>query len=97
MILSVLFNELLKASPLFLGIYLATGTLAAYGAYSLNAKKIEWWTKIISLLMIILGLAGTTFMFIVGLRIKGVIGPAWILFLVVAWRLWRNRYIISKS
>lgn len=49
--------------------------------------------KIVSALAIIIGLASTLILFLIGLGIRGVIGPAWIIFLigVGAWTLWKER------
>jgi hypothetical protein len=90
-LLSVAFNALVRASPLFLGLYVVAGVLGMCVAYALSTGKVRSWIKPASLVAIIAGLTGTTFMFIIGLEIKGVIGPAWVLFLATAWKLWKDR------
>jgi len=91
-LLSAAFNSLIQATSLLWELYLAAGALGIYCAYALNAGMIKRWTKFVSLAMIAVGLAGTTLMFIIGLRLKGAVGPGWVIFLVTAWKLWQNRY-----
>jgi hypothetical protein len=49
------------------------------------------YLKIVSPLAIALGLASTLTLFLLGLTIRGIVGPAWIIFLINAWALWRDR------
>ena len=91
-LLSAAFNALVQASPLFLGLYVVAGVLGICVAYALSSGKVGGWVKFASLIMTILGLIGTILMFLIGLEIKGVIGPAWILFLATAWKLWKDRH-----
>jgi hypothetical protein len=37
------------------------------------------------------GFAVTFLVFWMGLDIKGVFGPGWVIFAVAAWKLWRDR------
>lgn len=90
-LLSVAFNNLVRASPLFLSLYLAAGVLGLVVAYALKAGKIRTWTKFLSSAMIVIGLVGTIWLYLIGLTILGVIGPGWIIFVVAAWKLWQDR------
>jgi hypothetical protein len=65
--------------------------MGLYAGYQFYLGKTGKYLKIISLLAIMLGLASTFILFLIGLGIRGVIGPAWIIFLVNAWILWRER------
>jgi hypothetical protein len=40
---------------------------------------------------IALGLAGTLTLFLIGLGLRGIVGPAWLIFVINAWKLWKNR------
>jgi len=91
MLLSAAFNAIVQGSPLFLGLYVVAGVLGICVAYALRAGKVKGWVKLASFIMIVSGLIGTTLMFLIGLEIKGVIGPAWVIFLVTAWKLWQDR------
>lgn len=91
-LLSVTFNRLVQASPIFLSLYVVAGVLGLGGAYALNAGKIKTWTKFLSLAMVVVGIVGTTLLFILGLTIEGVVGPAWVIFLATAWKLWQDRH-----
>jgi hypothetical protein len=91
-LLSAAFNSLIQATSLLWELYLATGALGIYCAYALNAGIIKRWTKFVSLTMIVVGLAGTTLMFLIGLGMRRVVDPGWIIFLVIGWKLWQNRY-----
>ena len=90
-LLSVAFNRLVQVSPIFLSLYLVAGVLGLVVAYALNAGKIGPWTKFLSLAMVVVGIVGTAFLFIVGLTIAGVVGPSWVIFLATAWKLWQDR------
>jgi len=65
--------------------------MGLYAGYQFYLGKTGKHLKIISSLAIITGLASTSILFLIGLGIRGVIGPAWIIFLVNAWVLWKER------
>jgi ribosomal protein L40E len=90
-LLSAAFNEIIRAAPIFLALYLSAGILGLGVAYQMSAGKVGRWTKFLSLAIVILGLAGTIILFLIGLGIRGVVGPGWVIFLILAWRLWQDR------
>lgn len=91
LLISLAFNALVQASLIFIIPYIASALLGLYAGYELYIGKVEKWLKIISALAIIIGLASTFLLFWIGLEIKGVIGPAWVIFLINAWILWKER------
>jgi hypothetical protein len=90
LILSAIFNDLVKASIVFLSLYIASAILGMYVGYEFYRGRLELPIKILSAIAIALGLVSTMILFIIGLGIRGVIGPAWIIFLVNAILLWRG-------
>ncbi|MEM2569957.1 MAG: zinc ribbon domain-containing protein [Candidatus Bathyarchaeia archaeon] len=95
LLISLAFNSLIRANTSFILMfvlpYLASTVLGLYAAYMLYKGVSGKYSKIISLAAIISGLVPTLILFIIGLGIRGVIGPAWIIFLVNAWLLWKKR------
>jgi hypothetical protein len=91
LIISLIFNTLVQASLVFAIPYTLSALMGLYAGYQFYLGKTGKYLKIVSLLAIMLGLASTFILFLIGLGIRGVIGPAWIIFLVNAWILWRER------
>lgn len=91
-LLSAALNALVQASTVILALYIVPGVLGLYVAYTLHTRRAVRWTKFLSLTTVTLGLVGTLLLFIIGLRIRRVVGPAWIIFLITGWKLWRDRY-----
>jgi len=91
-LLSVAFNTLIRADLLLFGSYLVAGIFGLYIAYALKAGGIKGWIKYISMVTVAAGLIGTSLLFLIGLGIKGVIGPGWVIFLVTGWKLWKGRH-----
>jgi hypothetical protein len=91
LLLSLAFNALVQASPAFIILYASSALLGLYAGYRFYTGRASKYLKIVSPLAIALGLTSTSILFLLGLAIRGVVGPAWIIFLVNAWALWRNR------
>jgi hypothetical protein len=97
-LISIIFNELVRLTILFLVPYLVVGFLglaAAYEFHNWSNVKRKRLVKSISLLAIALGFAATFILFLLGLGVHGVIGPAWVIFLVNGWKLWKDRQRLS--
>ncbi|MCP8308368.1 MAG: zinc ribbon domain-containing protein [archaeon] len=84
-------NALVGESYTFMILYLVSGLLGLYAGYEFYTGKISKYLKMISVLAIALGLASTSILFWLGLLVMGVIGPAWAIFLINAWILWKER------
>ena len=91
LLLSVAFNVIVQATYLLFVPYLVSGATGLYLGYEYHRGKKGRWLKVASALTVAIGLAATSVLFILGLALRGVIGPAWILFLVNAWWLWSSR------
>jgi hypothetical protein len=91
LLLSLASNALVQASPAFITLHASSALLGLYAGYRLYTGRAGKYLKIVSPLAIALGLASTLTLFLLGLTIRGVVGPAWIIFLVNAWALWRDR------
>jgi hypothetical protein len=91
LLLSLAFNALVQASPAFIILHASSALLGLYAGYRFYTGRASKYLKIVSPLAIALGLTSTSILFLLGLAIRGVIGPAWIIFLVNAWALWRDR------
>jgi hypothetical protein len=72
-------------------LYLISGLLGLYAGYEFYIGKVSKYLKFVSALAIIIGLASTFILFLIGLEIRGIIGPAWVIFLINAWMLWKER------
>jgi hypothetical protein len=94
LLLSLAFNALVRASPAFIILYASSALLGLYAGYRFYTGRASKYLKIVSPLAIALGLTSTSILFLLGLAIRGVIGPAWIIFLVNAWALWRDRKML---
>jgi len=90
LLISLFFNTLVRDTVLMIP-YLASGLLGLYAGYEFHKRKTGKWLKIISTLAIIMGVVSTSYLFWMGLELRGVIGPAWVIFLTNAWTLWKNR------
>lgn len=81
---------LLFAVPSFV-----SAVLGVYAGYRLYKGYGGGVTIASSAVAIGLGFADTLVFFWLGLSVKGVFGPAWVIFLVAAWRLWKDRRVIK--
>ncbi len=90
-LLSVFSNALVGERNTFMILYFVSALLGLYAGYEFYIGKISKYLKIISALAIIIGLVSTSLLFWAGLVVMGVIGPAWIIFLINAWMLWKER------
>jgi hypothetical protein len=91
LLISLLFNSLIQASTMFMISYLASGLLGLYTGYEFYKGYSRKYLKIISVLAVAIGLMSTLILFLIGLGVRGVIGPAWIIFATSLWTLWRER------
>jgi len=91
LLISLIFNALVQASMIFFIPYIISGLLGLYAGYEFYIGKVSKYLKIVSALAIILGLVSTFLLFIIGLGVRGVIGPAWIIFLINLLMLWKER------
>lgn len=95
-LISILFNEVYRLEPVFLAVFLAVGFLGLVAAYGFHAwsrvnVRMRQFVKAVSLLTVVLGFSVSFLLFYLGLGVSGVIGPVWVVFVVVGWKLWVDR------
>jgi len=71
--------------------YLASALLGLYAAYEFYKGKVTKWLMITSAAATAIGLASTLILSLIGFGVRGVIGPAWIIFIINAMILWKER------
>lgn len=86
---------LLFAVPFLLACLLTSGVLGVYAGYRLYRGGRGGGVVASSAIAVSLGFAATLFIFLLGLSVEGVFSPAWVIFLVAAWRLWKDRHMIK--
>jgi ribosomal protein L40E len=82
-----------QTSLLLLILYVVPGVLGLYLFYAFKVGKIQKWTRLASECMVIVGLIGTFIMFLIAATspVGPIIEPAWIIFVVILWELWKSR------
>ncbi len=88
LLISIFSNVLVNASMLIMLLYAISGILGLLAGYQFFTGNVRKYTKYVSLISIIVGLAATVLLFVMGLLLQGVVGPAWVIFLVTGFALW---------
>jgi hypothetical protein len=91
MLLTLGSNYLVYNVSLFLILYAVVGVAGLYVGYEMHRGGSGRWLKVASATAIGLGLITTSFLYLVGLSLGGLIGPAWVLFVMCALLLWISR------
>jgi hypothetical protein len=55
-----------------------------------SGKLIRRWTKSLSMTVVVVGAAITITVYVLGFRVEGLIGPAWVIFAFNGWALRRD-------
>jgi hypothetical protein len=84
-------NYLVQHIFFLLILYAVVGVAGLYIGYEIHRGAGGIWLKVASAITIGLGLATTSFLYVLGLYLGGLVGPSWVLFLVCAWLLWVSR------
>ena len=95
LLVSLIFNSLVQASQMLTILYAASALLGLYAAYKLHRGDSDGSLKLASILASIIGLSATSFTFLIGLNVKGVIGPAWVIFAVTIYTFLREKQILK--
>lgn len=92
LIITAVRNSLVQTSLLFLIPYILVGALGLVVGWQLwSGRLIRRWTKGLSLIVVIVGIAVTVPVYAIGLgRLQGLIGPAWVILGLNAWALMRD-------
>jgi hypothetical protein len=99
-LVSLAFNELYRVSPVFLGLFLAVAIMGlgvAYGFYVWSKVTRRKLVQAVSAVTIVLGFGSTFILFYLGLGYSGVVGPAWVIFVVTGWKLGADRKRLKNT
>jgi len=94
---SLIFNTLVQSILILTTTYLASALLGLYAGYEFYKGKVTKWLRITSAAATATGLASTLILFLMGLGVRGIIGPAWTIFMINAWMLWKQRLSLSTK
>jgi len=97
LILTFLFNALLRVFPSLAIIYVMFGITSIYSGYRLYRGTNSLADLIIASVSIIFGFAGTLFLYLIGLAFKGLVTPDWIIYLVVVVKLFADRKKLANA
>jgi len=88
LIIAAIANKLVQASLLFLIPYILIGVLSLFVGWQFySGKLIKRWTKSLSLAVVVVGTAVTIATYVLGIRLEGLVGPAWVIFVLNGWAL----------
>ncbi len=97
LIVTFLFNALLRVFPSLELIYIIFGITSVYSGYRLYRGAGSLADLIVATLSVIFGFAGTLFLYLYGLAFKGLVTPDWIIYLVAAVKLFSDRKKLAVS
>lgn len=92
LIITAVRNSLVQTSLLFLIPYILVGALGLVVGWQLwSGRLIRRWTKGLSLIVVIVGIAVTVPVYVIGVgRLQGLIGPAWVILGLNGWALMKD-------
>ncbi|MEM2029447.1 MAG: zinc ribbon domain-containing protein [Candidatus Bathyarchaeia archaeon] len=85
LIFNVIYQVMIFAVPSLVSIL-----LGVYACYRLYRGRFGRWVFVSSIVAVALGLGITFIVFLMGLNIRGVFGPGWVIYAAAAWRLWKD-------
>ena len=97
LIVTFLFNSLLRVFSLLAIIYVIFGITSIYSGYRLYRGTSSLADLILASVSIIFGFAGTLFLYIIGLAFKGLVTPDWIIYLIVIVKLLTDRKKLKNA
>jgi len=97
LIVTFLFNALLRVFPAMAIIYVVFGITSIYSGYRLYRGTRSLADVIVASVSIIFGFAGTLFLYLYGLAFKGLVTPDWIIYLVAAVKLFADRKKLANA
>jgi len=90
LIVSLIFNVIYQVA-IFAILSIVSVVFGVYAGYGLYRGRFGRGVLASSVAAVAFGFAVTFLVFLMGLDVKGVFGPGWVIFLVAAWKLWRDR------
>lgn len=97
MLIELIFNTLLRITIILALIYFIFGLSSIYAGEKLYRGSYNFKDIIIAYISIALGFIGTVFLYVFGLILKGLISPDWIIFLIVAYKIYIDRKKLMQS
>ncbi len=97
LLLTLLFNALMRIVPALALVYLIFGLTSIYSGVKLYSGSSTLLNILIATLSIIFGFAGSFFLYLLGLPLKGLVSPDWILYLTAALKMFADRKKLKKK
>ncbi|MFP3132980.1 MAG: zinc-ribbon domain-containing protein [Nitrososphaeria archaeon] len=97
LIVTFLFNALLRVFSLLAIIYVIFGITSIYSGYRLYRGPSSLADLILASVSIIFGFSGTLFLYIIGLAFKGLVTPDWIIYLIATIKLLTDRKKLKNA
>ena len=97
LLLTLLFNGLMRIVPSLALVYLIFGITSIYSGLRLYSGSASLLNIIIATLSIVFGFAGTFFLYLLGLPLKGLVSPDWVIYIVTAFKLLSDRKKLKKN
>ncbi len=97
LLLAALFEPLLRYFPAVVLAYLITFVLGVVSGYMFYSGRVSWASLAVGVAAIAIGLVSSGWAFMVGLALKGIFGPGWVLFLIALVKLAADRRRIAST
>ena len=87
-LVSIAFNTIVEHFLIFLIPFSVVGLAGVYIGIQLHRGVLTAWLRAASAIVCGLGFASSSYLFVLGLTVGGVVGPSWVLFLICGVLLW---------
>ena len=94
LVVSLIFNVIFQVA-VFAILSIVSVVFGVYACYGLYRGRFGRWVLASSIVAVAFGFAVTALVFWIGLDVKGVFGPGWVIFAAAAWKLWKDRKAFS--
>jgi hypothetical protein len=94
LIVSLIFNVIYQVA-IFAILSIVSVVFGVYACYGLYRGRFGRGVLASSIVAVAFGFAVTFLVFLMGLDVKGVFGPGWIIYAATAWKLWRDRKALA--
>ncbi len=96
LLLTLMFNALMRVVPALVIVYLVFGITSVYSGAKLYSGSISLFNVVLATLSIIFGFAGCFFLYLLGLSLKGLVSPDWVIYVIAAYKLLSDRNKLNK-
>lgn len=94
LVVSLIFNVIYQVT-VFAIPSIVSVILGVYACYGLHRGRLGRGVLASSMVAVGVGFAVTFLVFLLGLDIKGVFGPGWVIYGAAAWKLWKDRKALA--